>query len=251
MVNLKVANSLAMVGLAFSVSSVNAEGAWWQKGVDLFKTLDPATVTEAAQVTDLSEVSEAFKQALRIGSKNVVGQLGSVDGFNADPRVRIPLPAQLGAVREMLARVGMAGVVDDLEIRLNRAAEAATPKAQELFLQSISAMTFDDVKTLYEGPEDSATRYFQAKMSPALISEMEPIVEASLKEVGALKALDQVMNNYQSLPFVPNVTANLTDHVVQKGMDGIFYYIAQEEAEIRKNPLKQSTELLKKVFGKQ
>lgn len=179
-----------------------------------------------------------------------MSQLGSVDGFNADPRVHIPLPAQLGAVREMLARVGMAGVVDDLEIRLNHAAEAATPKAQELFLQSISAMTFEDVKTLYDGPEDSATRYFQAKMSPALISEMEPIVEASLKEVGAIKALDQVMSNYQSLPFVPDVTANLTDHVVQKGMDGIFYCIAQEEAEIRKNPLKQSTELLKKVFGK-
>lgn len=69
LVNLKMANRLAMVGLAFSVSSVNAEGAWWQKGVDLFKTLDPATVTAAAQVTDLGEVSEAFKQALRIGSQ--------------------------------------------------------------------------------------------------------------------------------------------------------------------------------------
>jgi hypothetical protein len=32
--------------------------------------------------------------------------------------------------------------------------------------------------------------------------------------------------------------------------DGMFYYIAQEEAAIRKDPVKQSTELLKKVFGK-
>jgi hypothetical protein len=36
---------------------------------------------------------------------------------------------------------------------------------------------------------------------------------------------------------------------VQKSIDGIFYYMAKEEAEIRRDPLKQSTELLKKVFG--
>jgi len=51
------------------------------------------------------------------------------------------------------------------------------------------------------------------------------------------------------LPFVPDVKANLTGHVVQKAMDGIFYYIAKEEAAMRKNPAKQTTDLLKKVFG--
>jgi hypothetical protein len=43
--------------------------------------------------------------------------------------------------------------------------------------------------------------------------------------------------------------ANLTDHVLDKGMDGIFYYIAKEEAAIRTNPVKQTTDLLKKVFS--
>jgi hypothetical protein len=32
-------------------------------------------------------------------------------------------------------------------------------------------------------------------------------------------------------------------------MDGIFHYLAQEEAAIRSNPLKQSTALLQKLFG--
>jgi hypothetical protein len=32
-------------------------------------------------------------------------------------------------------------------------------------------------------------------------------------------------------------------------MDGIFYYVAQEEKNIRKNPEAQVTDLLKKVFG--
>jgi len=139
--------------------------------------------------------------------------------------------------------------VDDLELKLNRAAEAATPKAKELFLQSITEMTFDDIKGVYEGPEDSATKYFQEKMSPELSKEMRPIVENNLSKVGAIQAFDNVMGKYRTLPFVPDVKANLTDHVVQKGMDGIFYYIAKEEAAIRKNPVKQTTELLKKVFG--
>jgi hypothetical protein len=38
-------------------------------------------------------------------------------------------------------------------------------------------------------------------------------------------------------------------HVVEKGMDGIFYYMAKEEAAIRSNPAKRTTELLKQVFG--
>ena len=43
--------------------------------------------------------------------------------------------------------------------------------------------------------------------------------------------------------------ANLTGYVIQKAEDGIFYYMAKEEASIRKDPVKQTTALLKKVFG--
>ncbi|RLA06295.1 MAG: DUF4197 domain-containing protein, partial [Gammaproteobacteria bacterium] len=38
-------------------------------------------------------------------------------------------------------------------------------------------------------------------------------------------------------------------YVVDQGADGIFYYLGQQEAAIRKNPAEQSTALLKKVFG--
>jgi hypothetical protein len=48
---------------------------------------------------------------------------------------------------------------------------------------------------------------------------------------------------------VPDVKADLTKHVIQKGINGIFYYLAKEEAAIRKDPVKQTTDLLKKVFG--
>ena len=134
-------------------------------------------------------------------------------------------------------------------MKLNRAAEVATPKAKELFSQAISEMTFEDVMNIYNGPDDAATRYFQKKMTPPLAREMQPVVDQSLAEVGAVQAYDKVMAEYRSMPFVPDVKADLTTYVVEKGMDGIFHYMAVEEAAIRQDPAKRTTELLQRVFG--
>ena len=60
-----------------------------------------------------------------------------------------------------------------------------------------------------------------------------------------------MMGRYDSIPFVPDAKADLSDYVVEKSMDGIFYYLAKQEAAIRQNPAKRTTELLQKVFGAQ
>jgi hypothetical protein len=50
---------------------------------------------------------------------------------------------------------------------------------------------------------------------------------------------------------VQYIKADLTEHKINKGMNGMFYYLAKEEAAIRKDPVKQTTALLKKIFGQQ
>jgi len=50
--------------------------------------------------------------------------------------------------------------------------------------------------------------------------------------------------------FVPDVKANLTQHVLDLGLSGIFLYMAKEEAAIRKNPVKRTTDILQKVFSR-
>jgi len=204
---------------------------------------------ESGAKPTMGEIGDAFKQALKIGSGNVVSQLSAFDGFNSDSAIHIPLPEKLQNVKDVLSKIGMSQIADDLELKLNRAAEVATQKAKNLFWQSITQMTFNDVMDIYRGPKDSATQYFKRTMSNALSNEMRPLIQDSMAKVGAVKAYDRLMSNYQSLPFVPDVKANLTEHVVQKGMDGIFHYIAKEEAAIRENPMRQTTALLKKVFG--
>ncbi|MCJ7600581.1 MAG: DUF4197 domain-containing protein [Desulfobulbaceae bacterium] len=232
--------------IPFLPAAVHAQGSWLEQGSKILGTVQPKTGSSSFSN---EEIGGAFKDALHIGTENVVSQLGSLDGFNTDPSIHIPLPSQLDTVKKMLSKVGMSHLLDDLELKLNRAAEAATPKAKELFRQAITDMTFDDVKKIYSGPKDSATKYFQSKMSPALTKEMTPIVGQSLSEVGAVQSYNNAMGQYKNIPFAPDVNADLTSYTVRKGLDGIFYYVAKEEAAIRENPVRQTTDLLKRVFG--
>lgn len=206
----------------------------------------------ASTMTGLSksDIVAGLKDALRVGSNNVVGQLGKTDGFNADPKIHIPLPESLQTVKSTLSAIGMGGMMDDLELKLNRAAELATPKAKRIFGNAIREMTFDDARKILNGPDDAATQYFKRRMSAPLSKEMRPIVNKALNQAGAVQAYDGIMGKYKTVPFVPDVKANLTQHVVDLGMAGIFHYMAEEEVAIRKNPVKRTTAILKKVFGR-
>jgi hypothetical protein len=237
--------AVLLVVVSFAIDSDTARGDWLKKAKELFKGK-----TDSGQLTT-QDIGAGLKDALRIGTENVVGKLGQSNGFNGDPSIHIPLPESLEKVQSKLRKVGLSSLLDDLELRLNRAAERATPKAKALFWQAINDMTLDDVKGIYKGPDDAATRYFRGRMSAPLAAEMHPIVDSSLAEVGAVQAFDNVMEKYRALPFAPKIDADLTTFVIEKGMDGIFYYLAREEAEIRKDPVKQTTDLLRRVFGKQ
>jgi len=232
--------------LGFITPAVQAD-SWWQKATGIFSFfLGGSNDAEPG----IKEISSAFKQALEIGSQDVTKKLSAPNGFNQDPIVHIPLPEQLEPVRNLLAKVGLSGPVDTLEMKLNSAAEAAAPQAGKLFKKVIAEMTFEDVMAIYNGPPDSATQYFREKMSPELMKEMTPVVTDSLNKVGAIQSFNTVMDKYHSLPFAPQVDSDLSGHVVDRSINGIFHYMAQEEQAIREDPVRQTTALLKRVFGR-
>ncbi len=238
---------LSLLVLLCANGHAMADTDWWSRGKDWLGGFGDQITGAGGLATE--EISAGLREALRVATERVVYRLGRADGFNGDPRIRIPLPETLATVKSSLDRLGMSYILDELELRLNRAAEAATAKAKPLFWKAISEMSLEDVKGIYDGPDDAATRYFQRKMSPELAREMEPIVDRTLAEVGAVKTYERIMGRYRSLPFVPDVKADLTAHVVDRGMDGIFYYVAREEAAIRQDPAKRTTDLLQRVFG--
>ena len=53
---------------------------------------EPAEATTEPAVLTGDDIAAGVRDALRVGTDNVVGKLGAVDGFNADPKVHIPLP---------------------------------------------------------------------------------------------------------------------------------------------------------------
>lgn len=199
-------------------------------------------------LTDL-EIGNGLKEALRIGTQRVVGQVGAVDGYNADPLIHIPLPEDLRKVHNVLDKIGLASMTSDLELKLNRAAERAAPEAKDVFWNAITEMSLDDVRGIWKGPDDSATQYFRGKMTVPLTDRFTPIVLGAMGEVGAIRSYDRMMSKYDSIPFVPDVKADLTRYTVEKGLSGLFTYVAKEEAAIRNNPAKRTTQLLQRVFG--
>lgn len=199
----------------------------------------------------VDEITRGLKEALVTGSGAVVNQLGQTDGFSADPTIRIPLPSSLQKAREIASKVGLEGSFDDLELKLNRAAEEATPKARELFFGAIRSMSVDDAKGILQGPDNAATEYFRGKTGDSLREQMRPIVDQALAQVGAVSSFNQLLDRYNKIPLAPKVDADLTGHVVEQGSEGIFYYLAEEEKAIRENPLKRTSDILKRVFGSQ
>src|SRR5262245_28837834 len=147
---------------------------------DLLDSVKEVFSKPANGALSTDEVGKGLKEALLVGTRHVTTRLSRTDGFNADPEIHIPLPDTLKNVQSVLSHVGMSDMLDDLELRLNRAAELATPKARELFVQSVQDLTLDDAMQIYKGPDEAATRYFQNKMSEPLAQQMTPIVQQTL-----------------------------------------------------------------------
>lgn len=215
-----------------------------QRGIEQVRT-----ELDGGSALSREEVAAGLKEALQVGSGRVSEQLSATDAFNKDPAIRISLPKKLRDVRDALDNVGLASSVDRLEVTLNRAAERAAPEAKAAFVSAIRQMTLRDVMDIYQGPDDAATQYFRRTMSADLADRMRPIIRKSMNEVGAIRAYDEAMKQYQALPFVPDISTDLTNHVVEGSLDGIFHYLAREEAAIRNDPVARTTELLRRVFG--
>lgn len=237
-------------GVALTGAGAAAQGGLMEnlnKGRDLMRGM--SRQDGGAALGDV-EIGKGLREALRVGSERVVDTLGRTDGFNKVADLHIPLPPSLKTVQSALGRVGMSGMADELELKLNRAAEASVPKAKALFFDAIEKMTLDDARRIYDGPKDAATQYFRGKMSAPLADAMKPIVDGQLAEVGAVQTYDRMIGQYRKLPFVPDAKADLTQHVLGKAIDGVFLYLGREEAGIRENPAKRTTELLQKVFSR-
>jgi hypothetical protein len=203
----------------------------------------------AATGLSQDEIARGLRQALEVGTERAVDDLAVRDAFYADPRIHIPLPGPLADAQDALRPFGLASLLDDLELRLNRGAEQAMPAAQDIFLTAISQLTFQDVMDIWQGPDDAATRYFERTTTNPLRLALRPPVRDALDQAGAIRLYDGLIAQAGALPGLPDLRADLTDHVLGLALDALFFELAAEEARIREDPVARTTELLRRVFG--
>jgi hypothetical protein len=205
----------------------------------------------AVSLGDLSntEASNGLKEALTQGAGKAVGKLGAVDGFLGNPQVKIPLPDSLKKAEKAMRMFGMGKQADELVLKMNRAAEAAVPEAKALLIDSVKKMSVQDAKNVLTGGEDAATQYFKKTTSGPMAEKFLPIVKKATENVQLAQQYNKFAEMGSQYGLVKKEQANLEQYVTQKTLDGVYLMMAQEEKAIRKDPMGQASNLLKKVFG--
>jgi hypothetical protein len=212
--------------------------------------LGPALSASAAlDALSSKDAAGGLRAALSKGIDVAVAQLGARDGFLKDPKVAIPLPSALEKADEVLARVGMGGKADELKETMNHAAEQAVAQAKPVFKQALTHMTLADAKGILTGGDDAGTQYFRRATSAQLTEKFKPIVAAENAKLGLTAKYNEYAGKAAQFGLLSAQDANLNDYVTAKALDGLFSRIADEEHAIRKDPLGQTSALIKKVFG--
>ncbi len=204
---------------------------------------------QRAGLTD-EKIVTGLKQALSISTNNAVSSTGRTDGFLKNEAIKILVPEKLRRVSKTMRMVGMGRQVDEFETGMNRAAEQATPAARAIFLNALANMTFQDARQILSGGDTAATEYFRRASTQELAAAFAPIVHRSLENVGVIRQYNQLTRN----PIAARATGkdfNLDDYVVGKTLDGLFFVMGREEQKIRKDPMAQTTAILREVFGKE
>jgi len=242
---------LVFSALLFFSFSLSAQKDSSHKLGGLFKKANSILSKNSSSATGLStdEVISGLKEALSLGAEKSTTKLSAPDGFFKDAAVKILLPKQVRDIENKMRMLGMGKLVDNAELSMNRAAEDASKSAAPIFLSAIKQMSVTDALNILGGTDTAATAYLRKTTTSQLTTSFMPIVEESLKKTDAAKYWKDVFSAYNRFSSKP-VDTDINSYVTGKALDGIFYYVAQEEINIRQNPAGRVTDILKKVFAK-
>jgi hypothetical protein len=198
---------------------------------------------------DEKTIIAGLKEALQVGTRNAVKLVASDNGFLKNSRITIPLPDDLREWADRLRQIGFGKDVDKFIEDMNHAAEKAAAKAPDIFVDAIRKMTLEDARNILQGADNAATQYFEKHTRGKLYDIFFPVVKDAMDRIGLTKLFRILIDAYNSIPLVKKKTYDLNAYITNKGLDGLFLMLSDEERKIRHDPAARVTELLKKVFG--
>jgi hypothetical protein len=209
------------------------------------------------------DVVSGLKEALVTGAKNSAGILGAVDGYYGDAAVKIFLPDEARIITDNISKIpGGDKLLQDVILRINRAAEDAAREAAPVFAGSVKQMTIKDAFNILNGADNAATVYFRQTTYNELYSLYKPKIAASTDKdiVGSVSTRESWMtltgkwNVFANsipgkLANLKPVNTDLDDYLTRKALDGMFLKIEIEEHKIRKDVSARISPVLQRVFG--
>lgn len=204
-----------------------------------------------------------LKEALLVGISNSVSSLSKENGYFSNEALKILMPKDAAPIIDHIKMIpGGQRLVNDVVLRLNRAAEDASAEAKPIFVDAIKKMTFADATSILFGEKTAATAYLRKNTYNKLSIAFEPKVQSSLnkKLVGSLSTTDSWLALTSAYNKVANslmgkaaslrpVNTNLSDYVTEQSLNGLFISMGKEEMNIRENPKARVNAILQKVFG--
>ncbi len=195
------------------------------------------------------DASSGVRDALGLAAMNASTRLGQPNGFFGDGRVKIPLPGLLATAQTNLRNFGMAAPLDVLQEQVNHAAEHTMPEAARLFVGAVRDITIADAIDIVRGPEDSATRYLRGSTETRLINALRQPMTRALTQSGVFTLMREALRQIGMASMTTNLRTEIVNFSTGKALDGCFFFIAEEERAIRRDPVRRTTDILRRVFG--
>lgn len=238
-----------------------------QKGSEV---LNSASAISTSNKESNPAISNALKEALNIGIQSAMQTLGKENGFLGNPNVKIEFPQNMLLVKTALESMGAKQKVNDFVVAMNHSAEKSIVNSVPIFVKALEDISIADAQKILMSSDNAATNYLKGKTKDALIMAISPIIKDSMTETGLMgyySALDTLYKTSKdALNINPQIKGalsmltgngdtttafdyeNIEGYVVNKTLDGMFFMVAQKEAEIRNNPALRTTNLLKDIF---
>lgn len=230
---------------------------------ELNQVINALPEVESSSGPTQSEIIRGLKEALSVGTDTAVYRLSALNGYYKDQLVKILLPDEANVILENINKIpGGDKLVNELILSINRAAEDASKQVAPIFKSSISSMTISDALSILKGADNAATEYLKRTTYNQLLNLYSPKIKISIEKnlvgnVSTNDAWNELTGRWNKFAnsiigkmggYAP-VNINLEEYLTRKALDGLFLKIAQEEAQIRKDPAARVTDILKKVFG--
>ena len=210
-----------------------------------------------------AEVISGLKEALSLGARNSAERLSRENGYYGDALIKILLPDEAKIIVENITRIpGGDRLVEDVILRINRAAEDAAKEVTPIFINSIKQMTIKDAFNILNGADNAATNYLRSTTFDELYLLYKPKIRASTEKeiVGNISTKDSWVALTSKWNTIANsiagkiadlkpVNTDLDDFLTNKALYGMFLKVEEEELKIRKEVSARVTPLLQRVFG--